>query len=50
LRQIAPSRHRRTFRESRGATAGSGLRLCVKDGLLQACVLLVTQGDNSRIR
>jgi hypothetical protein len=23
---------------------------CVKDGLLQACVLLATQGDNSRIR
>ena len=50
LRQIAPSRHRRTFRQSRGATAGSGLRLCVKDGLLQSCVLLATQGDNSRIR
>jgi hypothetical protein len=26
------------------------LRLCVKDDLLQACVLLTTQGDNSRIR
>jgi hypothetical protein len=50
LRQIASSRHRRTFRQPRGATAGSGLRLCVKDGLLQACVLLATQGDNSRIR
>ena len=50
LSQIAPSRCRRTFRQSRGATAGSGLRLCVKDGLLQACVLLATQGDNSRIR
>jgi hypothetical protein len=50
LRQIAPSRYRRTFRQSRGATAGSGLRLCVKDGLLQVCVLLATQGDNSRIR
>jgi len=42
--------HGRAFRQSRGATAGSGLRLCVKDGLLQACVLLATQGDNSRIR
>jgi hypothetical protein len=50
LRQIAPSRHRRTFRQSRGATVGSGLRLCVKDGLLQVYVLLATQGDNSRIR
>ncbi len=29
---------------------GSGLRLCVKDGLLQACVLLTTQDDNSQIR
>ncbi len=28
---------------------GSGLRLCVKHGLLQACVLLATQDDNSRI-
>ncbi len=27
--------------------AVSGLRLCVKDGLLQACVLFATQGDNS---
>jgi hypothetical protein len=34
LRQIAPPRHRRTFRQPRGATAGSGLRLCVKHGLL----------------
>jgi hypothetical protein len=50
LRQITPSRHGRTFRQSRGATAVSGLRLCVKNGLLQACVLLTTQGDNSRIR
>ena len=50
LRQTAPPRHRRTFRPPRGATAGSGLRLCVNDGLLQACVLLATQGDNSRIR
>jgi hypothetical protein len=49
-RQTAPSRCRRTFRQSTGATACSGLRLCVKDGLLQACVLLATQGDNSRIR
>ncbi len=50
LSQISPHRHRRTFRQSRGAAAGSGLRLCVKHGLLQPCVLLVTQGDNSRIR
>jgi hypothetical protein len=50
LRQIASSRHRRTLRQSTGATAGSGLRLCVKDDLLQACVLLATQGDSSRIR
>jgi hypothetical protein len=50
LRQIEPSRCRRTFRQPTGATAGSGLRLCVKDGLLQACVLLATQDDNSRIR
>jgi hypothetical protein len=50
LCQITPSRHGRTFRQSRGGTANSGLRLCVKDGLLQACVLLTTQGDNSRIR
>jgi hypothetical protein len=27
----------------------SGLRLCVKDDLLQACVLVATQGDNLRI-
>jgi hypothetical protein len=50
LRQITPPRHRRTFRQPRGATTGIGLRLCVKHGLLQACVLLVSQGDNSRIR
>ena len=50
LRQTASSRHGRALRQSRGAAAGSGLRLCVKDGLLQACVLLTTQGDNSRIR
>ena len=50
LRQIAPPRPRRALRQSRGASAGSGLRLCVKDDLLQACVLLATQGDNSRIR
>jgi hypothetical protein len=31
-------------------SAGSGLRLCVKDHLLQADVLLASQGDNSRIR
>ncbi len=49
LSQIASSRHRRTFRQLRGATAGSGLRLCVKDGLLQTCVLLATQDVNSRI-
>jgi hypothetical protein len=48
LRQIASSRHRRTFRQSRGATAGSGLRLCVKDDLLQVCVVLATQGVKSR--
>ncbi len=50
LRQTASSRHGRALRQPRGAAAGSGLRLCVKDGLLQACVLLATQGDNSRIR
>jgi hypothetical protein len=44
LRQIAPPRPRRDLRQSRGASAGSGLRLCVKDDLLQAGVLLVTQG------
>jgi hypothetical protein len=32
LRQTASSRHGRAFLQSRGATAGSGLRLCVKDG------------------
>jgi hypothetical protein len=26
----------------------SGLRLCVKDEVLQSCVLLATQGDNSQ--
>jgi hypothetical protein len=41
---------RRAFRQSRGATAGSGLRLCVKDEVLQVCVLLTTQGVHSRIR
>jgi hypothetical protein len=50
LRQTTSSRHGRALRQSRGAAAGSGLRLCVKDGLLQACVLLTTQGDNSHIR
>jgi hypothetical protein len=40
LRQITPSRCRRTFRQPRGATTGSGLRLCVQDDLLQGCVLL----------
>ncbi len=49
LRQITPPRHRRTFRQPRGVTADSGLRLCVKHALLQASVLLATQGDNSRI-
>jgi hypothetical protein len=29
---------------------GNGLRLCVNHGLLQACVLLASQEDNSRIR
>jgi hypothetical protein len=43
LRQIAP-RPRRALRQSRGASAGSGLRLCVKDDLLQVGVLLDTQG------
>ena len=38
----APSGHRRAFRQSRGASVGSGLRLCVKDEVLQACVLLAT--------
>ena len=41
---------RRAFRQSRGATAGSGLRLCVKDEVLQVCVLLTPQGVHSRIR
>ena len=50
LRQIVPSRHGRTFRQSRGATVDSGLRLCMKDEVLQACVLLATQGNHSRIR
>ena len=49
LRPTAPSGHRRAFRQWRGATAVSGLRLCVKDEVLQACVLLVTQGAHSRI-
>ena len=50
LRPTAPSGHRRAFRQSRGVTGGSGLRLCVKDEVLQACVLLATQGAHSRIR
>ena len=50
LRQITPPRPRRAFRQSRDASADSGLRLCVKDDLLQACVLVATQGDNLRIR
>ena len=50
LRQIAPPWPRRALRQSRGASAGSGLRLCVNDDLLQGRVPLTTQGDNSRIR
>ena len=50
LRPTAPSGHRRAFRQSRGATAGSGLRLCVKDEVLQVCVLLATLGAHSQIR
>ncbi len=50
LRPTTPSGHRRVFRQSRGATAGSGLRLCVKDEVLQVCVLPSTQGAHSRIR
>ena len=50
VRPTAPSGHRRAFRQSRGATAGSGLRLCVKDEVLQARVLLATEGAHSRIR
>ncbi len=44
LSPTTPSGHRRAFRQSRGATVGSGLRLCVKDEVLQPCVLLSTQG------
>jgi hypothetical protein len=50
LRPTAPSGYRRAFRQSRNATVGSGLRLCVKDEVLQVCVLLATQGVHSRIR
>ncbi len=50
LRQIASPRPRRALRQSRGASASSGLRLYVEDDLLQAGVLPATQGDNSRIR
>jgi hypothetical protein len=50
LRQIAPPRPRRALRQSRGASAGSGLRLCVKAYLLQAGVLLATQGATPRMR
>jgi hypothetical protein len=50
LCQTTSPRHGRTLRQSKGATTGSGLRLYMKDGLLQACALVVTQGDNSRIR
>ena len=39
------SRYRRALRQSRGGTAVSGLRLCVKDEVLQAYVLLATEGD-----
>ncbi len=51
LRQIVPSRHGRTFRQSRGATVVSGLRTVRERWTFQACVLLTTQGchDNSRI-
>ena len=47
LRPTTPSGHRRAFRQSRSATAGSGLRLGVKDEVLQACVLLATQVAHS---
>ncbi len=50
LRQIAPHRPRRALRQSRGASASRGLRLCVEDDLLQPGVLPATQGDNSWIR
>ena len=50
MSQTSPSCDRRVFRQSRGVTVGSGLRLCVKDTELQVCVLLVTQGDPSRVR
>ena len=49
MRPPAPSGHRRAFRQSRVATVGSGLRLCVKDEILQVCVLLATQDAHSRI-
>ena len=45
----APSGHRKVIRQSSGATVDSGLRLCVKDEVLQLCVLLATQGTHSRI-
>jgi hypothetical protein len=50
LRQIALSRHGRVLRQSRGVTVDSGLQRCVNDDPLQACVLITTEGDNSRIR
>jgi hypothetical protein len=50
LRPTAPSGHRRAFRQSRSGTEGSGLRLCVKDEVLQACMLLATHGEHSQIR
>ncbi len=37
LRQISPCRHGRVLRQSRGTTVDNGLRLCVKDDLLQLC-------------
>ncbi len=49
LCQITPPRPRRALRQSRGASASSGLRLCVEDNLLQADVLPATQDDSSWI-
>jgi hypothetical protein len=43
LCQTESTRHGRVLRQSRGATTGSSLRLCVKDDLLQTCVLIVTE-------
>jgi hypothetical protein len=50
LCQITPPRPRRALRQSRGASASSGLRLCVEDDLPQPDVLPATQGDSSWIR